>query len=392
MSQVAQKPKVTNEEAASLLEQVIAASGPHKTRAILNSYFDTPAVREQIEGALPRYMKGEADRLIKRALITFSRTPALHECTPASFIRCVVQAAEYGFAIDGVLCYAVPFNNKVEEPGKQVRWEKQCQFMPSYKGLVAVARKGGQIAEIYGDTVCTNDIWSYTRTLAGDVLEHVPPLGPRGDVIGCYVIVILPNGLRRAEVMNLEEINHVRQKSKASGNGPWVSDFSEMARKTVVKRALKMYADDPGLIDLLDSDDRAGATLEEAGIVPQIEQAPLPTASKADQLTAQLKSRQAAEQAAETPIELESVPHDQTETETQQSSPDTNHSESPNSSRRELTPEDITNDFDRCGKMADVLSVQKRLEGEAHGDPEKVRYIQAEADRRTIELQAKKGK
>lgn len=173
-----QTKTISNEEASALLDQVIKESGPQKTRAILNSYFDTPAVREQIEGALPRYMKGEADRLIKRALITFSRTPTLHECSPASFIRCVVQAAEYGFAIDGVLCYAVPFNCKIEEPGKQVRWEKQCQFMPSYKGLVAVARKGGQIAEIYGYTVCTNDIWSYTRTLAGAVLEHVPPLVP----------------------------------------------------------------------------------------------------------------------------------------------------------------------------------------------------------------------
>lgn len=397
MSQVAQKPRpVSNEEAASLLDQVIQASGPQKTRAILDSYFDSPSVLGQIEAALPRFMQTEAKRLIKRALITFSRTPALHECTPASFVRCVVQAAEYGFAIDGVLCYAVPFSCKVEMPGQPVRWEMQCQFMPSYKGLVAVARRCGQIAEIYGDVVCEKDVWSYQRTLDRDHLEHAKQLGPRGDVIGTYVVIVLPNGLRRAEVMNLEEINHIKAKSKGSAKGPWSTDFAEMARKTVVKRALKMYADDPGLIDLIDADDRAGASLDEAGIVPRVD-APA-AASRADEIAARLRAQQAHQPPRELPVDHSPATEPETQQQATETKPELHHEsaetrqEPRQTSARELTPEDITNDFDRCAKPADVLAAQKKLEADANGDAKTIRDIQVAADQRMVELQSKRGK
>lgn len=104
--------------------------------------------------------------------------------------------------------------------------------------------------------------------------------------------------------------------------------------------------------------------------------------SKSDALVKQMSAR--AEAAAEQQPAVEQQPEP-----TQEPAEQRQESQQP---PRELTPEDITNDFDRCSKMADVLAVQKRLEAEANGDPEKIRYIQTEADRRTVELQSKKGK
>ena len=71
---------------------------------------------------------------------------------------------------------------------------------------------------------------------------------------------------------------------------------------------------------------------------------------------------------------------------------DANHSETPKSSARVLTVEDIENDFGLCTKMPDVLATQKRLEAEAAGEPEKLNVIRIKADERMAELQAKKGK
>ena len=50
---------------------------------------------------------------------------------------------------------------------------------------------------------------------------------------------VLKDGSKLLEVMNLEEIEQVRKVSRAANNGPWVAWWSEMARKTVMRRLSK---------------------------------------------------------------------------------------------------------------------------------------------------------
>jgi hypothetical protein len=50
---------------------------------------------------------------------------------------------------------------------------------------------------------------------------------------------VLKDGSQLLEVMSLEEIEKVRKVSRAANNGPWVSWWGEMARKTVMRRLSK---------------------------------------------------------------------------------------------------------------------------------------------------------
>ena len=109
--------------------------------------------------------------------------------------------------------------------------------------------------------------------------------------------------------------------------------------------------------------------------------------SKADALVKQMAAR--AESAAEQQPTVEQAP--ETKPEPQQESAAT-RPEQQQASARELTPEDITNDFDRCAKPSEVLAAQKKLEADANGDAKTIRDIQVAADQRMAELQAKKGK
>lgn len=217
--------------------------------AYLNMRLDT------IEQALPSNMKGEAQRLIRRAMIYFASKSELHDCTVNSFLLCVVQAAELGLALDGRLCHAVAYNCNAAPKGRPAQWEKRAQCQPDYKGLVSVAKRSKQIADADGDIVCENDHFKYGMVDARTVFEFTPHPDTRGKIRGAFARVILPNGLWSVEYMNLEQLNHVRDKSKAKDSGPWVSDTEQMYVKTAIRRCLKMYCDDPTFIHATEIDD-----------------------------------------------------------------------------------------------------------------------------------------
>lgn len=239
-------------DAAALLEEVLSRSQSQRYQVVNDALSKRI---DRVEELLPENMKGQAARLVKRAMLTFSKNEKLQKCTPASFISCVLQAAECGLAIDGRLAHAVPYSTKVKD-SRGEHWEDIAQFQPDYKGLIAVAKRTGQIIDIYGDVICQNDTFAHGR--AGDVcrLEHTYDIQqPRGKTIGAYQIIVLPGGRWRYEVMGITDLDRIQKSSKSGDRGPWGTHPDEMRKKTVAKRALKMYSDDPGLLKALEYDD-----------------------------------------------------------------------------------------------------------------------------------------
>lgn len=241
---------------SKLLDEIIAKQQGGAKYKLIEAKLDE--LLGKITEVLPSSMKGEAGRLVKRAMVTFSRNPFLQEVTPASFIRCVLEAAECGLAIDGKLAHAVPYNNKIKHPDGREEWRKESQFQPDYKGIIAIAKRTGQIKDCYGDVVCEKDRFEHGRSGPTSKLEHsYDERSPRGDVVAAYAIIVLPDGWRY-ELMQRAELNAIegRSKSAAKGHSPWKTDANQMRIKTVIKRGLKLYCDDPGLIRAIELDDR----------------------------------------------------------------------------------------------------------------------------------------
>lgn len=220
------------EQTKDLLEQVLEATQHPKGRFIrdeLNRQID------QIEELLPPPMKGHGSRLVRRAMLTLSRRPELKDCPANDFVRCVLEAAELGLAIDGKLAYVV-------------RYKSAWQFQADYKALIAVARRNGLIRDCYARTVRARDRFIHGERDGSCYLEHSYALGElRGEVIGCYAKVILPDGRWRYELMDREELDAIQKRAPAQ-NGPWKTDTNEMRKKTVCRRLLKLYVDDPGFM------------------------------------------------------------------------------------------------------------------------------------------------
>lgn len=222
-----------------------------KNARIGSLYRTLSAAERNIEAMLPDFMKGQGDRLIRRACITFSKNPDLHGISDEDYRRCVIEAAEMGFAIDGRLCYVVKYKNTY-------------QVQLDYKAMVAVAKRCRTIKDIDTDVVRDGDHFKHGRYGGTNVLEHTFDVRcqDRGEVIAAYCRVFLPDGSWNYEVMTRSQLDAIQRRAPAQ-NGPWKTDTDEMRRKTVLRRKLKLYQDDPGLMRMLeitgenDSDDDA---------------------------------------------------------------------------------------------------------------------------------------
>lgn len=202
-----------------------------------------------LEGMLPDHLKNQAKRFVKVAMMTFSKKDELQKCTPSSFLWAVFEAASYGFAIDGRLFHAVSRRNP-----KKGCLEAQC--MPDYKGLIAAGKRAGLIRHADAELICANDHFRHGKNGGENVLEHTYEINAdRGPVIGAFARVWLPDGMWDYELMSLAELQKVADKSSYKA-GPWTTDTGEMQKKTVLRRILKTFQDDPVMQGLLELDDR----------------------------------------------------------------------------------------------------------------------------------------
>lgn len=191
--------------------------------------------RDKLAEALPRHVTPE--RMARIALTTIRMNPKLLECSVPSLLGAIMQAATLGLE-PGLLghAYFVPFNNKKKGPDGKESWVKEVTFIAGYKGLLDLARRSGEIKTIQAQAVHANDLFEYECGLS-PVLRHVPKLiGDRGPAVGYYAYALTKDDGTYFEFMTREDIDKIRSRSKAKDFGPWVTDYGQMARKTVLRR------------------------------------------------------------------------------------------------------------------------------------------------------------
>lgn len=287
---------------SELLDVILNTSEPTVKQKQMTQWFDGNT--ESIEVLLPEFMKGQGQRLTRRAMMTMASRPELQDVPVREFIRCVLEAAEFGFAIDGKLVYILKYG------GKSACYSVQFD----YKALIAVAKRTGMIHSCDYDVVCENDHFVHSRQNGTSVLEHTYSLAvPRGNTIGAYCRVWHRDGTWSYEVMNKQELDKVQAVSPAQ-NGPWKMWPDEMRKKTVIKRLLKRYREDPAMSRMIDMDDiEFDRTPDAAMETPSLDAVIDRTQSRVQQLASQSKRTQRDEPKQEEPKQEERQPQQQRE-------------------------------------------------------------------------------
>lgn len=197
------------------------------------------AAKRQISLALPDHIN--TDRYSRAVLSAINKTPKLLNCSQHSFVNAVMQCAELGLEPNGRDAHFIPYGS-------------QCQLVVDYKGLIKLAYQSGQVSSINADTVYEGDLFDFLTC------EHIPwgwrPDAPaeRGNCLGAYVTIDKKDGSVHRERMTFDEIEAIRKRSKAGTSGPWVTDWDEMAKKTVFRRATKWIQLSPHIDTAIDFD------------------------------------------------------------------------------------------------------------------------------------------
>lgn len=118
----------------------------------------------------------------------------------------------------------------------------------SYMGLIELAVASGSILWAQAKVVHAADSFELRGPGQAPTHGHNPFSKDRGDILGVYVVAKTSSGDYLTEVMSTDEINAIRDRSSAwkawvekKKKCPWVTDWSEMAKKTVIKRAYKYW-------------------------------------------------------------------------------------------------------------------------------------------------------
>jgi recombination protein RecT len=239
----------------------------------------------QFRAALPKHVTVE--KFTRVAMTAIQNNPDLLQVDRQSLFGSIVRLAQDGLLPDGREAAIVKFGNK-------------AQAMPMIAGILKKVRQSGDVAKVSAQVVYADDEFVWKLGFDEDVTHNPPPLDkPRGKAIGAYATAVLKDGSRLLEVMNFDEIEQVRKVSRASGNGPWVQWWGEMARKTVMRRLSKRL---PMSTDLEDDFDRDETLPPE----PVVEHDPAPM-SRLDALEHHIQDNEIST-AAGAPLPAEAEP------------------------------------------------------------------------------------
>lgn len=183
--------------------------------------------------------KDVLEREISFAMQAINSSEGLQKCSKESLQKSVYNIALTGLSLNPVLKYAyiIP------------RWNRNgtvAVLEPSYQGLIKLLTDTGSITAVYANIVYEGDDFEVSYGTSSEII-HKPRFKSKEIKLVYAVAVLSGSNFKQFEVMDIEEINAIRDKSESYKafaadkvkSCIWVDHYGEMAKKTVIKRLFK---------------------------------------------------------------------------------------------------------------------------------------------------------
>jgi recombination protein RecT len=223
-----------------------------ETKQDLKSLINSESMKEQFARALPKHLGVE--RFTRICITALTRNPALRDCTPESFMKCLLDLSALGLEPDGRRAHLIPYKNN--RAGTT-----ECQLQLDYKGIIDIVRRDANVLDVQAYTIRAND----DIIIKNGIPEHsFNPINDRGEVKAVYTKIAWKSGTTTyGEPLTRPEMESVRNRSQAwksflqyKKECPWNTDEVEMWKKTAIKRDSKMWPLNPEIIEAINLDDK----------------------------------------------------------------------------------------------------------------------------------------
>jgi recombination protein RecT len=228
---------------------------------------------QQQEGELRKMLPASipSDKFVRTVQTAITLNPDLAEADKNSVLTACMKAASDGLVLDGREAALTIYNVKQ----KDGTWKKVAQYIPMVAGIIKRVRNSGEVARLNAFVVYKNDVFHLALGLEM-TLRHEPNFTDPGEPLGAYAVCLFKDGQTDFEFMSLKQIEAIRGRSKSGDSGPWKTDWSEMARKTAIRRLSKRLPVDSDMsrvVERIDEDydlapaGRPDSTHDEDGVV-----------------------------------------------------------------------------------------------------------------------------
>lgn len=190
------------------------------------------------------------ENALKSAYLILSETldrdkkPVLQSCSEPSIANTLLDMVVQGLSPAKKQCYFIPYGGKL-------------QLSRSYLGTVAVTKRLKGVKDVKAHVIYEGDEFEQEYDIDTATLK-ITKFNPKFENIditkikGAFAVVIGENGPIHTEVMNINQIKKAWGQGAAKGNSGAHTNFTdEMAKKTVINRACKMFANTSDDSDLL---------------------------------------------------------------------------------------------------------------------------------------------
>jgi phage RecT family recombinase len=174
------------------------------------------------------------------AIQAVNAIPYLSKASPMSVAKAIFNVAITGLSLNPVLklAYITP---------RSINGQVEAVLMPSYVGLVKLLTDTGSVIKVDARCVYKGDIFEVNYGTETKLIHKPSFNNKKENITHFYAIGTLSDGSTQFDVMTIDEVNIIRDKSdgyRAFKNGKassaiWEDHYSEMGRKTIVKRLAK---------------------------------------------------------------------------------------------------------------------------------------------------------
>jgi len=176
---------------------------------------------------------------------TKDKQPVLKVCDNKSIVNALMDMTIQGLSPAKNQCYFIPYG-------------KELQLQRSYFGTVAAVKRMSNVEHVYANIVYEGDKFKFginPETGVHEILEHEQSLENIDikKIKGAYAVVVTSDDSPNyVEIMSMAQIKQAWGQGMMNGNSKAHQNFTDqMAKKTVINRACKMFVNTSDDSDLL---------------------------------------------------------------------------------------------------------------------------------------------